>query len=184
MLERDEAGEMRYALRVSADVLGSDGSSSMASVCAGSLALMGCGAPIREAVAGVAMGLISDDAAESAEEPRDLILTDILGAEDRFGDLDMKVSGPRDGVTAYEMDTKRADGIAVHTIERVLYRARDARATILDAMKQCGLDGKRELPTHAPRVSAVPVRGEQVRGLMRDRGVCRAECAAKACAVT
>ena len=105
MLERDEAGELRYALRVSADVLGSDGSRSMASVCAGSLALMGCGAPIREAVAGVAMGLISDDAAESAEEPRDLILTDILGAEDRFGDLDMKVAGPRDGVTACEMDT-------------------------------------------------------------------------------
>lgn len=154
-----------YALRVSAEVLSSDGSSSMASVCAGSLALMDCGAPLRQPVAGIAMGLVSG---ENADE-EDVVLTDILGAEDHFGDMDMKVAGTSEGVTAVQMDTKKATGLSIETIARVLEDAKIGRQTILQAMTQSGVESPSELPDHAPRYDEVSVSGEQSRLLLRDR---------------
>lgn len=157
-----------YALRVSADVLGSDGSSSMASVCAGSMAIMDAGAPLREHVAGIAMGLVSTE--EGGDVDSDVILTDILGAEDHFGDMDMKVAGTAEGITACQLDVKRSAGLSVQTIERVLKRARIGRATILDEMRQCGLEKPREMAESAPRMVRVPVNRERAKNtLYRNR---------------
>lgn len=156
-----------YALRVSTDVLSSDGSSSMASVCAGSMAIMDAGAPLRKPVAGIAMGLIT---APDGRAENDVILTDILGAEDHFGDMDMKVAGTADGVTACQLDVKKADGVSVETISRVLERALEGRIKILNEMARCGLTQPREMARSAPRTVRVPVNRERAKNtLFRDR---------------
>lgn len=156
-----------YVSRVSAEVLASDGSSSMATVCAGSLALMDAGVQLREPVAGVAMGLIPGD-----EGGDDTILTDILGAEDHFGWLDCKVSGTKNGVTASQLDVKSADGISVATVGRVFKEAGVARSKILDEMKGAIDESRPSLPRNAPRSVTMPVDlMVVVKVLLRDRAV-------------
>lgn len=174
-LLRDEKGEdidsFPYALRVSAEVLGSDGSSSMASVCAGSMAIMDAGGPLREPVAGIAMGLVLAKGGDAeSKKVDDVILTDILGAEDHFGDMDMKVTGTSSGITACQLDVKEKDGVSVELVGKVLEKAKAGRGTILEHMLESGLDQPREMPDHAPRVLHVPINRDRGRNtLFRER---------------
>ncbi|MBN2410307.1 polyribonucleotide nucleotidyltransferase [candidate division KSB1 bacterium] len=133
-----------YTLRIVSDVLESNGSSSMATVCAGSLSLMDAGVPIKSPVAGIAMGLVK-------EEDKLAILTDILGDEDHMGDMDFKVAGTRDGITACQMDIK-IKGISPEIMREALARALDARLFILDKMASVLPEPRKELSTHAPRI--------------------------------
>ncbi len=127
VLPTDE--EFPYTIRLVSEVLSSSGSTSMASVCAGSLSLMDAGVPVKKAVAGIAMGLITGDNGRFA------VLTDIEGIEDFNGDMDFKIAGTRDGITAIQMDTK-LKGITLEIVEKTLSQGRDARLFILDKMAQ------------------------------------------------
>ncbi|HWR83266.1 MAG TPA: polyribonucleotide nucleotidyltransferase, partial [Candidatus Deferrimicrobium sp.] len=138
-----------YTVRVVADVLESNGSSSMASVCGGSLALMDAGVPIKSAVAGIAMGLIKAD-------DRVIILTDILGDEDHFGDMDFKVTGTSEGVTAIQMDIK-ISGLDIETMRLALEKARQARLKILDAMNATISKHRDQLSQFAPRIIIIKI---------------------------
>lgn len=131
-----------YTVRVVSDILESNGSSSMATVCAGSLALFDAGVPLPKHVAGVAMGLIS-------EEGKFAVLTDILGDEDHLGDMDFKVTGTRDGICGIQMDIK-VDGLPVEIMKQALEQARRGRLHILDAMYQCMPEARSDVKPHAP----------------------------------
>lgn len=133
-----------YTVRVVSDILESNGSSSMATVCAGSLALMDAGIPIPKHVSGVAMGLITKD-------DKYAILTDILGDEDHLGDMDFKVTGTRDGICGVQMDIK-VDGLKMEVMQQALEQARRARLHILDAMYKCIPEARNEVKPHAPRM--------------------------------
>ena len=135
--------EFPYALRLVSEVLSSNGSTSMASVCASTLSLMDAGVPIKAAVAGIAMGLVKDG-------DRYVTLTDILGAEDAFGDMDFKVAGPADFVTALQLDTK-IDGIPATVLADALRQARDARLTILDVMNAVISEPRQKSGIRPPR---------------------------------
>ena len=132
--------------------MGSNGSTSMGSVCASTLALLQAGVPLKASVAGIAMGLVSG---EVDGETRNVALTDILGAEDAFGDMDFKVAGTREFVTALQLDTK-LDGIPAEVLAAALNQARDARMTILDVMAEA-IDEPEEMSVHAPRIITVKV---------------------------
>jgi polyribonucleotide nucleotidyltransferase len=134
-----------YTLRVVSDILESNGSSSMATVCAGSLALMDAGVPIPKHVSGVAMGLIS------REDGKYAILTDILGDEDHLGDMDFKVTGTRDGICGVQMDIK-VDGLSMDIMREALSQARKGRLHILDAMYDCTPAARADVKPHAPRM--------------------------------
>ena len=134
-----------YTLRVVSDILESNGSSSMATVCAGSLALMDAGVPIPKHVSGVAMGLIS------REDGKYAILTDILGDEDHLGDMDFKVTGTRDGICGVQMDIK-VDGLSMDIMREALSQARKGRLHILDAMYECTPAARADVKPHAPRM--------------------------------
>jgi polyribonucleotide nucleotidyltransferase len=151
-----------YTIRIVSDILESNGSSSMATVCSGSLALMDAGVPVRAAVAGVAMGMIKED-------ERVAILTDILGDEDHLGDMDLKVAGTREGMTACQMDLK-IPGISLDEIGDALKRAKDARFQILDIMAQT-LDRPRdELSPFAPRITILKVNTSKIGGIIGPGG--------------
>ncbi len=135
-----------YTVRVVSDVLESNGSSSMATVCAGSLALMDAGVPFGKHVSGVAMGLIS-----RASDNKYAVLTDILGDEDHLGDMDFKVTGTRDGICGVQMDIK-VDGLSMDTMREALEQARKGRLHILDAMYECIPVAREEVKPHAPRM--------------------------------
>jgi polyribonucleotide nucleotidyltransferase len=137
-------GDFGYTVRVVSDILESNGSSSMATVCAGSLALMDAGIPIPKHVSGVAMGLIT-------KGDKYAILTDILGDEDHLGDMDFKVTGTRDGICGVQMDIK-VDGLSMEVMKQALDQARRGRLHILDAMYQCLPAAKAEVKEHAPRM--------------------------------
>ncbi len=141
--------EFPYTIRVVSDILESNGSSSMATVCAGSLGLMDAGVPISKAVAGIAMGLVK-------EEDEVVILTDILGNEDHLGDMDFKVAGTQDGITAYQMDIK-VKGISFEIMSEALDRAREARLKILDIMNATIDKPREELSKYAPRLTTIQV---------------------------
>ncbi len=143
-----------YTIRVVSDILESNGSSSMATVCAGSLSLMDAGVPIKEAVAGIAMGLIKED-------DQFHILTDILGDEDHFGDMDFKVAGSRQGVTAVQMDIK-ISGIPMEVMARALEQAREARMKILDIMNATLPTPRPELSPYAPRIVSMHIDVDQI----------------------
>ena len=143
-----------YTIRVNAEVLESNGSSSMASVCAGSLALMDAGVPIKKPVAGIAMGLITDG-------ERTQILTDILGTEDHLGDMDFKITGTRDGITACQMDIK-VDGLQRETLLKALKQARQARSEILDTMHEDLPEPRTELSRFAPRLTKLTIDPEHI----------------------
>jgi polyribonucleotide nucleotidyltransferase len=133
-----------YTVRIVSDILESNGSSSMATVCAGSLALMDAGVPIPKHVAGVAMGLIS-------KEGKFAVLTDILGDEDHLGDMDFKVTGTREGICGIQMDIK-VDGLSMDVMRKALEQARRGRLHILDAMYNCIAQARSEVKPHAPRM--------------------------------
>ena len=135
-----------YTVRVVSDILESNGSSSMATVCAGSLALMDAGVPFAKHVSGVAMGLITRPA-----DGKYAILTDILGDEDHLGDMDFKVTGTRDGICGIQMDIK-IDGLSMETMREALEQARKGRLHILDAMYECISSAREEVKPHAPRM--------------------------------
>ncbi len=137
-------GDFAYTVRVVSDILESNGSSSMATVCAGSLALMDAGIPIPKHVSGVAMGLIT-------KGDKYAILTDILGDEDHLGDMDFKVTGTRDGICGVQMDIK-VDGLKMEVMKAALEQARRGRLHILDAMYQCIEQARPEVKPHAPRM--------------------------------
>lgn len=143
-----------YTVRIVSDVLESNGSSSMATVCAGSLALMDAGVPLKTPVAGIAMGLIK-------EGNQYLILTDILGDEDHLGDMDFKVAGSKDGITGFQMDIK-IKGISADVLGEAMQKAKAARLKILEVMNQT-LDKPREtLSQYAPRITSLKVNVDQI----------------------
>ncbi len=141
--------EFPYTIRINADVLESNGSSSMASVCSGSMALMDAGVPITKPVSGIAMGLVSDG-------KRNAILTDILGTEDHLGDMDFKLTGTRDGITACQMDIKIA-GLSHELMSDALHQAKDARLHILDKMAETLAEAREDLSAYAPRLTQITI---------------------------
>ncbi len=141
-----------YSVRINADVLESNGSSSMASVCSGSLALMDAGVPVKKAVAGIAMGLISDG-------QRTAILTDILGTEDHLGDMDFKLTGTRDGITACQMDIK-ISGLSRELMLEALFQAKEARHHILDVMEETLATPRPNMSPYAPRLTQIAIDAE------------------------
>ena len=144
--------EFPYAIRQVSEALSSNGSTSMGSVCASTLSLLNAGVPLKAPVAGIAMGLVSD---EVDGEIRYVALTDILGAEDAFGDMDFKVAGTKDFVTALQLDTK-LDGIPSQVLAGALSQAHDARATILEVMAEA-IDAPDEMSPFAPRITTIKV---------------------------
>ncbi len=157
--------EFPYAIRQVSEALGSNGSTSMGSVCASTLALLNAGVPLKAPVAGIAMGLVSDDVdlEDGTSERRFVALTDILGAEDAFGDMDFKVAGTKDFVTALQLDTK-LDGIPSQVLAGALSQAKDARLTILEVMAEA-IDAPDEMsPVRATRHRDQGAGGQDRRG--------------------
>ncbi len=140
-----------YCVRVVSDILESNGSSSMATVCAGTLALMDAGVKINKPVSGIAMGLI-----KNAGEEKYAVLSDILGDEDHLGDMDFKVTGTVDGITATQMDIK-VDGLSYEILEKALNQARDGRMHILGKITECIAEPRAELKPHAPRIETIRI---------------------------
>jgi len=157
--------EFPYAIRQVSEALGSNGSTSMGSVCASTLALLNAGVPLRAPVAGIAMGLVS---AEVDGAMQYAALTDILGAEDAFGDMDFKVAGTREFVTAIQLDTK-LDGIPASVLGGALQQARDARLHILDVMAEA-IDAPDEMSPFAPRVISVTVPVDKIGEVIGPKG--------------
>jgi polyribonucleotide nucleotidyltransferase len=153
-----------YTLRVVSDVLESNGSSSMATVCAGSLALMDAGVPMPKHVSGVAMGLIS------REDGKYAILTDILGDEDHLGDMDFKVAGTEDGITSLQMDIK-ITGITFEIMDKALSQAKDGRIHILGEMNKALKASRKDLSKHTPKMEKVTVDKKDIAAIIGKGGV-------------
>lgn len=151
-----------YTIRVVSEILESNGSSSMATVCAATLSLMDAGVPIKEAVAGVALGLIK-------EGDKELVLTDITGLEDHFGDMDFKVAGTKNGVTAVQLDLK-IDGISIALLERCLTQAKEAREFILGKIAATLVAPRQELSEYAPRIDVLKINTEKIGELIGPGG--------------
>jgi polyribonucleotide nucleotidyltransferase len=151
-----------YTIRVVSEVLESNGSSSMATVCGGSLALFDAGVPIRAAVAGVAMGLVKE-----GEQVR--VLTDILGDEDHLGDMDFKVAGTADGITAIQMDNK-VGGVTRDVMRQALHQARDARLFVLSVMQKALEQPRKEVSTYAPRIVTLHIKPDKIRDVIGPGG--------------
>jgi polyribonucleotide nucleotidyltransferase len=162
MMPSDE--ENPYAIRIVSDILESNGSSSMATVCAGTLALMDAGIKIRKAVSGIAMGLITDK-----ETKKYAILSDILGDEDHLGDMDFKVTGTRDGITATQMDIK-VEGLSFDILSKALEQARTGRLHILDIMAETIAEPHPELKPHAPRIEMLTIPKDMIGALIGPGG--------------
>ncbi|MDC4233025.1 polyribonucleotide nucleotidyltransferase [Actinomyces sp. B33] len=154
-----------YAIRQVSETMGSNGSSSMGSVCASTLSLLQAGVPLRAPVAGIAMGLMTG---EVDGQQKAVTLTDILGAEDGFGDMDFKVAGTRDFITALQLDTK-LDGIDSQVLRGALAQARDARLAILDLINQA-IDGPDEMSANAPRIITVKVPVDKIGEVIGPKG--------------
>jgi polyribonucleotide nucleotidyltransferase len=154
-----------YAIRQVSEALGSNGSTSMGSVCASTLSLLNAGVPLKAPVAGIAMGLVSDEVDGSTQY---LALTDILGAEDAYGDMDFKVAGTRQFVTALQLDTK-LDGIPSDVLAQALTQARDARLHILDVMNEA-IDEPDEMSPYAPRVTTVKIPVDKIGEVIGPKG--------------
>jgi polyribonucleotide nucleotidyltransferase len=157
--------EFPYAIRQVSEALGSNGSTSMGSVCASTLALWNAGVPLKAPVAGIAMGLVSDTVDGRTEY---VALTDILGAEDAFGDMDFKVAGTREFVTALQLDTK-LDGIPSEVLAAALKQAREARLHILDVMGEA-ISGPDEMSPYAPRVTVVKIPVDKIGAVIGPKG--------------
>ena len=156
------AVEWPYTLRVVSDVLASNGSTSMASVCGSTLSLMDAGVPIKAPVAGIAMGLVFHDG-------KYVTLTDILGAEDAFGDMDFKVAGTRDSVTALQLDTK-IDGLPADVLKQALYQAKDARMKILDVMEGALAAPRDDVKGTAPKIVSFEIPMDKIGEVIGPKG--------------
>ncbi len=157
-----QKSEFPYTIRVVSDVLESNGSSSMATVCGGTLALMDAGVPIKAPVAGIAMGLIK-------EGEKTVVLTDILGLEDHLGDMDFKVTGTEGGITAFQMDVK-ISGVNREIMEMAMEQARQGRLHILHKMSEVLAGPRDDLATHAPRIFTMQVKPDKVRDVIGSGG--------------
>ncbi|WP_328611470.1 polyribonucleotide nucleotidyltransferase [Amycolatopsis sp. NBC_00345] len=157
--------EFPYAIRQVSEALGSNGSTSMGSVCASTMGLYNAGVPLKAPVAGIAMGLISD---EVDGETRYVALTDILGAEDAMGDMDFKVAGTKDIITALQLDTK-LDGIPSEVLAAALKQAKDARLTILEVINEA-IDGPDEMSPYSPRVTSVKIPVDKIGEVIGPKG--------------
>ena len=157
----DEA-DFPYTIRVVSEVLESNGSSSMATICGGTLALMDAGVPIKAPVAGIAMGLVK-------EGDKVAVLTDILGDEDHLGDMDFKVAGTASGVTAIQMDNK-AGGITREILRQALYQARDARLFILSVMEKALATPRKDISAYAPRIVTIHIKPDKIREVIGPGG--------------
>ena len=156
--------EFPYAIRQVSEALSSNGSTSMGSVCASTLSLLNAGVPLKAPVAGIAMGLVSDDVKVDGKTERAYVtLTDILGAEDAFGDMDFKCAGTKDFVTALQLDTK-LDGIPSQVLAGALAQAKDARLTILEVMAEAIDAPRRDEPVRAARHRDQGAGGQDRRG--------------------
>jgi len=155
--------EWPYTIRIVSDILESNGSSSMATICGGSLALMDAGVPMKSAVAGIAMGLVMGDGGRYA------VLTDIAGAEDHHGDMDFKVAGTRKGITGLQMDIK-VSGITREIMARALDQARDARFSILDSMERALAGPRESISRYAPRILSITVHKDKIRDIIGPGG--------------
>ncbi len=153
-----------YTIRAVSEVLSSNGSSSMASTCGVSLALMDAGVPLKEMVGGIAMGLMSDPSTGKYK-----ILTDIQGPEDHYGDMDFKVSGTKNGVNAIQLDVK-IDGLTLQMVEEVLMRAKTARLHILGEMQKVLSEPRKELSKHAPRIFTLHIDPDKIRDVIGSGG--------------
>ena len=160
VIPNDEA--FPYTVRIVSDILESNGSSSMAAVCGGTLSLMDAGVPIKAPVAGIAMGLVKG-------EDRHAILTDILGVEDHLGDMDFKITGTRQGITAFQMDVKIA-GVNLTLMEQALKEAKEARLHVLDMMEQTIAEPRAELSAYAPRIIIIKVKPEKIGAIIGPGG--------------
>ena len=154
--------EFQYCVRVVSEILESNGSSSMASVCGGCLSMMDAGVPIKDLVAGVAMGLV-------AEGDKVVVLTDILGDEDHYGDMDFKVTGTTEGITALQMDIK-VERLTREVMEQALDQAREGRLHILGCMKETIAQPRNEVSEYAPIITSVKISPEKVRVLIGPGG--------------
>lgn len=157
-----EKNDFPYSVRVVSEIVESNGSSSMASVCGGSLSLMDAGVPVKDPVAGVAMGLIS-------EGENVAILTDIIGDEDHFGDMDFKVTGTEHGITALQMDIK-IGGLKKEIMAKALHQAREARIHILNEMNKALSQSRSEISKYAPRIVTITVKPEKIRDIIGPGG--------------
>jgi polyribonucleotide nucleotidyltransferase len=157
--------EFPYAIRQVSEAIGSNGSTSMGSVCAASMSLLAAGVPLRAMVGGIAMGLISD---QVDGETRYVALTDILGAEDAFGDMDFKVAGTKDMVTALQLDTK-LDGIPATVLQSALGQAKDARLAILKVMEDA-ISAPDEMSTLAPRIITIKIPVDKIGEVIGPKG--------------
>ncbi|MCD6400072.1 polyribonucleotide nucleotidyltransferase [candidate division WOR-3 bacterium] len=157
-----DENEFPYTMRVVSDILESNGSSSMATVCGGSLALMDSGVPIRKHIAGIALGLIKD-----GEKYK--ILTDIAGEEDHSGDMDFKVAGTRDGITAIQLDTKIKD-LNLGILKEALYQAKEARLSILSIMEKTIPEPRSSISEFAPKIAVLTVKKEKIGELIGPGG--------------
>jgi len=157
-----DIADFPYAVRVVSDILESNGSSSMASVCGGSLALMDAGVPLKSPCAGIAMGLV-------VEGEKYAILTDIAGAEDHYGDMDFKVAGTRTGITALQMDIK-VSGVSINMMREALAQARKARLEILETMEKTISTARPEMSSYAPRLHMLTIPTDKIRDLIGPGG--------------
>jgi polyribonucleotide nucleotidyltransferase len=158
------AEEFPYTVRLVSDILESNGSSSMASVCGGALALMDAGVPLRAPCAGVAMGLVMDE-----QTGKWAVLTDIAGAEDHYGDMDFKVAGTRTGITALQMDIK-VSGITLDIMRKALEQALQGRLAILDTMSAALGEPRTEISAYAPRIETIRIPTEKIRDVIGPGG--------------
>jgi polyribonucleotide nucleotidyltransferase len=157
-----DAEEFPYTLRVVSDILESNGSSSMATVCGGSMSMMDAGAPVKSAVAGIAMGLVSDGS-------RYGVLTDIAGQEDHYGDMDFKVAGTANGITALQMDIK-VEGLSRQILEEAMEQARVGRMQLLDSMAQAITEGRDDISQYAPRIIQIKIDVDKIRNVIGPGG--------------
>lgn len=156
--------EFPYTIRTVADVMESNGSSSQASICAGTMSLMAAGVPIKAPVAGIAMGLIMDD-----NSGKYTVLTDIQGMEDHFGDMDFKVAGTKNGITALQMDIK-VTGITINIFEEALAQAHQARLEILDNMLACIPSPREQLSPYAPKIAMMNIDPDKIKDVIGPGG--------------
>jgi polyribonucleotide nucleotidyltransferase len=159
--------QFRYAIRVSSEVMESNGSTSMASVCGGMLALMDAGVPMKDVVAGISVGLVTEYDGDQLK--RYELLTDIIGSEDHFGDMDFKLCGTEKGVTGYQLDLK-LPGISLKILGEAIQRAKDARSKILEIMRGALDKPRPELSKYAPRIETIKINPEKIGALIGPGG--------------
>ncbi len=157
-----------YAIRIVSEIMSSNGSTSMASVCGGSLALMDAGVPISKHVAGISTGLVTEMDSDG-KISKHVVLTDIIGAEDHFGDMDFKVCGTRDGVTGFQLDLK-IQGLPFDIAKEAIKQVTEARFKILSKMEECLPSHRKELRDHAPRIEVVQIDPEKIGALIGPGG--------------